>query len=308
MLTRPVRLGGEGAGLIAAIVDATGPSVDGLQPATGAMAAVDTAATRISLYRVTAPMPLMMRTVPHRIDAHVGTTVRSGSRRDADGRSGLEVGSRTILVLTGSTQVEGMFRDPCRAGVARDGIGDPVPRVEQLTPLGSRELDEDRSVRIVGSCRIPQQCLGTVTARQRRGLRRPWGGDGAARHRGARRPSRREEAMTRRTMKSRLAPMLALGACAPLALALAAGPAVAAPEVAPTGQVAEAPAEAQEATQYLVVGSSERFTPEQREVEDRTVSADAVAASLTSSVGLASAQTVTCDGDLSLDRPGEGVR
>lgn len=175
MLTRPVRHGGEGAGLIATIADATGPSADGLQRATGAMAAVDTAATRISPYRVTAPITLMMRTVLHRIDAHIGTTVRSGSRMDADVRSGLEVGSRTILVLTGSTQVEAMFRDPRRAGVVRDGIGDLVPHVEQLAPRESRELDEDRSVRIVGSCRLPQQCHGTVRARQRRVLRRPWG-------------------------------------------------------------------------------------------------------------------------------------
>lgn len=142
-VTRAVRLIGNGAKFIATNPDVTGPSAEGPLPATGAVAAMITAATRISPYYVGKPNPLMMRTALNRIDAHSETTVMIGDRMDTDVRSGLEAGLRTILVLTGSTQAEDIFRFPYRASIVRDGIADVVPLVEQLAPMESQELDED---------------------------------------------------------------------------------------------------------------------------------------------------------------------
>lgn len=142
-VTRAVRLIGQGAKFIATNPDVTGPSAEGPLPATGAVAAMITAATRISPYYVGKPNPLMMRTALNRIDAHSETTVMIGDRMDTDVRSGLEAGLRTILVLTGSTQEEDIVRYPYRPSIVRESIAEVVDLVESLRPPESVELDED---------------------------------------------------------------------------------------------------------------------------------------------------------------------
>lgn len=142
-ITRAIRLIGRGAKFIATNPDVTGPSQQGPLPATGAVAAMITAATGISPYYVGKPNPLMMRTALNRIDAHSESTIMIGDRMDTDVRSGLEAGLRSILVLTGSTRREDIVRYPYRPTLTLDSIADVVELVERLRPLESEELDED---------------------------------------------------------------------------------------------------------------------------------------------------------------------
>ena len=142
-ITRAIRLIKNGAKFIATNPDVTGPSAEGPLPATGSVAAMITAATGIQPYYIGKPNPLMMRTALNRIGGHSETSVMIGDRMDTDVKSGLEAGMRSILVLSGSTQVEEIPQFPYRPTAVLDGIADVVPFVERLTPHEAVELDED---------------------------------------------------------------------------------------------------------------------------------------------------------------------
>lgn len=142
-ITRAIRLIKGGARFIATNPDVTGPSAEGPLPATGAVAAMITAATGIHPYYIGKPNPLMMRTALNRIGGHSETSVMIGDRMDTDVKSGLEAGMRSILVLTGSTQVDEIPQFPFRPTAVLDGIADVVPLIERLTPHEAVELDED---------------------------------------------------------------------------------------------------------------------------------------------------------------------
>ena len=142
-LTRAIRLIAQGAKFIATNPDVTGPSAEGPLPATGAVAAMITAATGIQPYYVGKPNPLMMRTALNRLGAHSETSVMIGDRMDTDVKSGLEAGMRSVLVLSGSTRAEDIAQYPYRPTAVLDGIADVVPLVEELMPPQSVELGED---------------------------------------------------------------------------------------------------------------------------------------------------------------------
>jgi NagD protein len=103
-ITQAIRLIDAGARFIATNPDPTGPSPAGLQPATGAVAALISKATGVKPYFVGKPNPLMMREALRAIDAHSESTVMIGDRMDTDIVAGMEAGLQTILVLTGITR------------------------------------------------------------------------------------------------------------------------------------------------------------------------------------------------------------
>ena len=100
-ITRAIRLIEGGARFIATNPDPTGPSTEGLLPATGSVAAMITRAIGVVPYFVGKPYPLMMRSALRAIGAHSETTVMIGDRMDTDIVAGLEAGMETVLVLTG---------------------------------------------------------------------------------------------------------------------------------------------------------------------------------------------------------------
>ena len=111
-ITRAIRLIAAGARFIATNPHPTGPTPAGLQPATGAVAALISKATGIRPYFVGKPNPLMMREALRTINAHSDTTVMIGDRMDTDIVAGMEAGLQTILVLTGITTREEARRFP----------------------------------------------------------------------------------------------------------------------------------------------------------------------------------------------------
>src|SRR6478672_1845330 len=135
-ITTAIRLIDRGARFIATNPDVSGPSQQGLIPATGSVAALITKATGVDPYFVGKPNPLMMRSALNRIDAHSETTVMVGDRMDTDVISGLEAGLRTVLVLTGSTRAEQVDRFPYRPTRVLDSVADLVPLIDELAPKG----------------------------------------------------------------------------------------------------------------------------------------------------------------------------
>jgi NagD protein len=128
-VTTAIRLIRSGARFVATNPDPTGPSADGVLPATGAVAALMTRATGVDPYYVGKPNPLMMRAALNRLQAHSETTVMVGDRMDTDIVAGLEAGMRTVLVLTGIMKAEEINRFPYRPHRVVSSIADLVDDV-----------------------------------------------------------------------------------------------------------------------------------------------------------------------------------
>ncbi|MBO0778193.1 MAG: HAD family hydrolase [Ktedonobacteraceae bacterium] len=123
-ITLAIRFVSAGARFIATNPDVMGPGEGGIVPATGAIAALISAATGVKPYFVGKPNPLMMRTALHTLNAHSEESVMIGDRMDTDIVAGIESGLRTILVLTGVTAREQVERFPYRPTWIRESIAE----------------------------------------------------------------------------------------------------------------------------------------------------------------------------------------
>ncbi|GHF43504.1 NagD protein [Amycolatopsis bartoniae] len=129
-ITKAIRLIEGGAKFIATNPDATGPSLEGLLPATGSIAALIEKATGRSPYYVGKPNPLMMRSALRSLGAHSESTIMIGDRMDTDVHSGIEAGLQTVLVLTGISTKESAERYPYRPTMVVDSIAALVGRTQ----------------------------------------------------------------------------------------------------------------------------------------------------------------------------------
>nr|WP_280382047.1 HAD-IIA family hydrolase [Nocardia wallacei] len=134
-ITTAIRLVERGARFIATNPDATGPSREGVLPATGSVAALITRATGRDPYYVGKPNPLMMRSALRRIGAHSQSTVMIGDRMDTDVISGLEAGMRTILVTSGISTRASVEHYPYRPTAVLESVADLVGRTSN--PFGT---------------------------------------------------------------------------------------------------------------------------------------------------------------------------
>jgi NagD protein len=125
-ITRAIRLVRGGARFIATNPDPTGPSAEGVLPATGAVAALVTRATGAKPYFVGKPNPLMMRSALRAIGAHSESTIMIGDRMDTDVVAGLEAGMETVLVLSGVTGRNEIDRFPYLPTRVVDSVADLV--------------------------------------------------------------------------------------------------------------------------------------------------------------------------------------
>jgi NagD protein len=123
-ISQAIRFVLAGARFIATNPDVNGPGEGGIVPATGAVAALISAATGVKPYYIGKPNPLMMRSALRKLNAHSENTVMIGDRMDTDIISGMESGLRTILVLTGVTTREQVGRFPYKPTWIRESIAD----------------------------------------------------------------------------------------------------------------------------------------------------------------------------------------
>lgn len=128
-ITKAIRLVNDGARFIVTNPDTTGPSPYGVMPATGAVAAMVTAATNRVPYVVGKPNPMMFRSAMNRIEAHSETTAMIGDRMDTDIVAGMEAGLHTVLVLSGVTSLEEVETFPYRPDQVLNSVADLVPLI-----------------------------------------------------------------------------------------------------------------------------------------------------------------------------------
>lgn len=123
-ITKAIRLILDGARFIVTNPDPTGPSSDGVMPATGAIAALITKATGMEPYVVGKPNPMMFRSALNRIGAHSHNTGMIGDRMDTDIVAGIEAGLHTVLVLTGISDEAEILRYPFRPDEVLNSVAD----------------------------------------------------------------------------------------------------------------------------------------------------------------------------------------
>ncbi|WP_166868384.1 MULTISPECIES: HAD-IIA family hydrolase [unclassified Salinibacterium] len=126
-ITKAIRFIIGGARFIATNPDATGPSAEGVLPATGAIAALITKATGKDPYIVGKPNPMMFRSAMNKIGAHSETTAMIGDRMDTDIVAGIEAGLHTVLVLTGISDQKEIERYPFRPDEILPGVHELLP-------------------------------------------------------------------------------------------------------------------------------------------------------------------------------------
>ena len=129
-LTKATNLVLNGAKLIGANSDITGPIENGIAPACRALVAPIELATGRQAYFCGKPNPLMMRSGLSILGCHSGEAVMVGDRMDTDVICGLESGMSTVLVLSGVSNRETLDTYAYRPTAVLDGVGDIVKLAE----------------------------------------------------------------------------------------------------------------------------------------------------------------------------------
>lgn len=129
-IARAVELVRRGAKLIGTNPDLTGPSEQGIVPATKALISPIELSTRREAYFVGKPNPLMMRHGLKMLDLNSKEIAIIGDRMDTDIIAGIESGMDTVLVLSGVTSRDTLKHFPYQPDYILDGVGNLVPKTE----------------------------------------------------------------------------------------------------------------------------------------------------------------------------------
>ncbi len=129
-LTKATNLVLNGAKLIGANSDISGPIEHGIAPACRALTAPIEMATGKQAYFCGKPNPLMMRTGLNLLGCHSGEAVMIGDRMDTDIISGMECGMSTVLVLSGVSARETVNTFAYRPTMILDDVGDIAKMAE----------------------------------------------------------------------------------------------------------------------------------------------------------------------------------
>lgn len=95
-----------GAKLIATNLDPSCPTVRGTRPGCGALVAMLEAATGVKAFSVGKPSPVIMREARKELRLRTGEVTMIGDTMETDVLGGVQMGYRTILVLSGGTRRE----------------------------------------------------------------------------------------------------------------------------------------------------------------------------------------------------------
>ncbi len=123
-IVKAVQLVRNGAKLIGTNPDINGPVEGGIVPACAALVAPIEKASECQAYYVGKPNPLMMRHALKKIGCRREDTVIIGDRMDTDILAGVETEIETVLVLTGVTSREDLFRFPYQPRYILDGVSE----------------------------------------------------------------------------------------------------------------------------------------------------------------------------------------
>lgn len=135
MLERACNLIKEGAKLIATNMDPNCPTQHGLRPGCGAIVAMLESATGIKAFSVGKPSPIMMRAARKELHLSAAETTIVGDTMETDILGGVQLGYRTVLVLSGGTQQTDLAQYAFQPDLIVDSIADLDLSDLLLTPV-----------------------------------------------------------------------------------------------------------------------------------------------------------------------------
>lgn len=104
MIERGVRLVKNGARLIATNLDPSCPTEQGIRPGCGAIVAMIERATGVQAFSVGKPSPIMMRAARKEMGLRTDETIMVGDTMETDILGAVQMGYRSVLVLSGGTR------------------------------------------------------------------------------------------------------------------------------------------------------------------------------------------------------------
>lgn len=139
MVERAVQLILDGARLIATNLDPNCPTASGTRPGCGAVVALLEKATGVKAFSVGKPSPIMMRAARKEIGLEAAETIVIGDTMDTDILGGVQMGYRTILVLSGVTTRSDLQNFAYRPDIVVESIADLLTPSDELQALISGE-------------------------------------------------------------------------------------------------------------------------------------------------------------------------
>ena len=124
MLEHAVNFVHAGAKLIATNLDPSCPTPTGIRPGCGATVAMLEAATGVRAFSVGKPSPIMMRAARKELGLSADETTMIGDTMETDILGGVNMGYRTILVLSGGTREEDLKRYGYQPDLVVNSIAD----------------------------------------------------------------------------------------------------------------------------------------------------------------------------------------
>jgi NagD protein len=134
----------DGARLIATNLDPNCPTKLGTRPGAGATVAYLETATGAKAMNIGKPSPIMMRAARKELGLASSQTVMIGDTMETDILGGVQMGYRTILVLSGSTKDADLKKYAYSPDQVIDSIAqlaDPSLDLDQFLPLGDKTDD-----------------------------------------------------------------------------------------------------------------------------------------------------------------------
>ncbi len=113
-----------GAKLVATNLDPNCPTQHGLRPGCGAIVAMLESATGVKAFSVGKPSPVMMRTARKELGLRAEETTIIGDTMETDILGGVQLGYRTVLVLSGGTKSEDLLHYAYRPDLVLDSIAE----------------------------------------------------------------------------------------------------------------------------------------------------------------------------------------
>jgi len=123
MVERGVRLVQNGARLIATNLDPNCPTEHGMRPGCGAIVAMIEKATGVQAFSVGKPSPIMMRAARKEMGLSADETVMVGDTMETDILGAVQLGYRSVLVLSGGTRRDDLRHFAYQPDIIVDHVG-----------------------------------------------------------------------------------------------------------------------------------------------------------------------------------------
>lgn len=150
MLEEAVQMVLGGAKLIATNLDPNCPTKSGTRPGCGAIVSLIEKATGVQAFSVGKPSPVMMRQARKELGMATSETIMIGDTMETDILGGVQMGYRTILVLSGGSKREDLANYAYQPDIVIDSVADldeHAGLLHELLPTMNREDDTPHDLR-----------------------------------------------------------------------------------------------------------------------------------------------------------------